>query len=88
MITVTTVQVIYNYNSALQPNKRAHTWVPSDFHNNLMKGASQVVLVVKNLPAMQEMQETWVWSLGWEDLLGHGNPLQYSYLENAMDSGA
>ena len=53
-----------------------------------MKGASQVVLVVKNLPAMQEMQETWVWSLGWEDLLGHGNPLQYSYLENAMDSGA
>ena len=22
---------------------------------------------VKNLPAMQEMQETWVWSLGWED---------------------
>ena len=26
--------------------------------------------VVKNLPAMQEPQETWVWSLGWEDPLG------------------
>ena len=25
--------------------------------------------VVKNLPAMQEMQETWVSSLGWEDSL-------------------
>ena len=24
-------------------------------------------LVVKNLPAMQETQETRVWSLGWED---------------------
>ena len=25
--------------------------------------------VVKNLPEMQETQETWVWSLGWEDPL-------------------
>ena len=25
--------------------------------------------VVKNLPAMQEVQETWVWSLGQEDIL-------------------
>ena len=25
--------------------------------------------VVKNLPAMQEMQETWIQSLGWEDPL-------------------
>ena len=24
---------------------------------------------VKNLPAVQEMQETWVLSLGWEDIL-------------------
>ena len=29
-------------------------------------------------------------SLGWEDPLagGHGNPLQYSCLENSMDRGA
>ena len=52
--------------------------------------ASQVVPVVKNLPAMQEMQETQVCSLGWEDPLGgrHGNPFQYSCLENPMDRGA
>ena len=32
----------------------------------------------------------WVQSLGWEDPLegGHGNPLQYSCLENSMDRGA
>ena len=43
-------------------------------------------LVVKNLPAMQEM---WVPPLGQEDPLGggHGNPLQYSCLENPMDRG-
>ena len=36
---------------------------------------------VKNPPAMWE---TWVQSLGWEDSPGggHGNPLQYSCLEN------
>ena len=41
-----------------------------------------MVQSVKNLPAMQE---TWVRSLGWEDHWlggGHGNPLQYSCLEN------
>ena len=43
---------------------------------------------------MQEMQETWVRSLGWEHPSsggGHGNPpwqLQYSCLENPMDRGA
>ena len=43
--------------------------------------------VVKNLPAMQEI---WAGSLGGEDSSGggHGNPLQYSCLENSMDRGA
>ena len=27
---------------------------------------------VKNAPAMQETQDTWVWSLGWEELLEEG----------------
>ena len=42
---------------------------------------------VKNLPAMQETQETQVQSRGWEDSLEeeNGNPLQYSCLENSMD---
>ena len=41
----------------------------------------------KNPPALQE---TWVRFLGWEHPLaqGHGNPLQYSCLENPMDRGA
>ena len=36
------------------------------------------------------MQETWVRSLGQEDLLekGNGDPLQYSCLGNTMDRGA
>ena len=38
---------------------------------------------------MQEIQKTWVQSLGWKDPPeGHGNPLQYSCLENPMDRGA
>ena len=28
-----------------------------------------LVQQVKNLPAVQGIQETWVWSLGWEDPL-------------------
>ena len=42
---------------------------------------------VKTPPAMQEAQETWVRSLGWEDP-GNGNPLLYSCPENPMDRGA
>ena len=42
---------------------------------------------VKNPPAMQETQ---IQSLGRDDSPGegHGNPLQYSCLENPMDRGA
>ena len=38
--------------------------------------------MINNPPAVQE---TWVGSLGWEDSPGggHGNPLQYSCLENS-----
>ena len=36
------------------------------------------------------MQETWVWSLGWEDALEKEMAacFQYSCLENPMDTGA
>ena len=50
--------------------------------------ASLMAQTVKNLPVMQE---TWVRSLVQKDPLGEGNgtfPLQYSCLENYMDSGA
>ena len=46
--------------------------------------ASLVAQMAKNLSAVWE---TWVPSLGWDDLSreGTGNPLQYSCLENPMD---
>ena len=50
--------------------------------------ASQVVLVVKNLPPAQETQETWVQSPGREDPLEEEYPLQCSSLEIAMNRGA
>ena len=37
--------------------------------------ASLVAQAIKNLPAMQE---TWVWSLGWEDPLEEGMATHYS----------
>ena len=48
---------------------------------NGVSWASLVAQMVKNPTAVQE---TWVRSLGWEDSPGggHGNPLQYSCLEN------
>ena len=49
----------------------------------------QVVLMVKNSPAMQEVKEMWVsvpW-LGRSPGGGNGNPLQYSCLENPMGRG-
>ena len=49
--------------------------------------ASLVAQIVKNLPAMQE---TWVWSLGWEDSLEKetANLSRNSVLEKSMDRGA
>ena len=45
---------------------------------------------VKNLPAVQETQETRVPSLGWKDPLEeeNGNPLQYFFLGNPRDREA
>ena len=46
----------------------------------ILHWASLVAQMVKNPPAILEI---WVQSLGWEDSPrgGHGNPLQYSYLD-------
>ena len=45
--------------------------------------------VVEKPPAMHEMQEMQVRSLGQENPgEGNGNPLQYSCLENSMGRGA
>ena len=51
--------------------------------------ASQVVLVVKNLPtnAGDVRDMGLIPRLGKSPGGGHGNPLQYSCLENPMDKG-
>ena len=51
--------------------------------------ASQVVLVVKNLPAnVGEIRDVgWIPGLGRSPGEGNGNPLQYSCLDNPMDRG-
>ena len=53
-------------------------------------GASQVVLVVKNLTANAgEIRDaSLIPGFGRSPGGGHGNPLQYSCLENSMDRGA
>ena len=53
-------------------------------------GASQVVLVVKNPPANARDIRDMGSIPGWKRSPGggHGNPLQYSCLENSMDRAA
>ena len=48
--------------------------------------ASRVAQLVKNLPVMQETRGS-VPGSGRSPGEGHGNPLQYSFLENPMDIG-
>ena len=55
--------------------------------NLMWSSASQVALVVKNLPANKgDMSSTPGW--GRSPGGGNGNPLQYSCLENPMGRGA
>ena len=51
---------------------------------------SQVVCVVKSPPANEEdiRDADLIPGSGRFSGVGHGNPLQYSYLENSMDTGA
>ena len=46
-----------------------HTHTHTYTHTYIHTQASLVAQRVKNLPAVQETQETWVQSLGWEDPL-------------------
>ena len=66
--------------SQTQLSMHAHVYMPS-----------QVALMVRNPASNAGVVEMQVRSLGWDDPLekgGHGNPLQYSCLENSMDIGA
>ena len=54
-----------------------------------VEGTSQVTLMVKKLPANAEVRDVdSVPGLGRFPGGGHGNPLQFSHLENPMDRGA
>ena len=52
--------------------------------NPVKLGSSQVALMVKNPPVMQET----IFGLGRSPRVENRNPLQYSCLENSMDRGA
>ena len=62
----------------------------NNYYELLFIWASQVVLVVKNLPANAgDLRDTVsIPGSGRSPGGGHGNPLQYSCLENPMDMGA
>ena len=65
-------------------------WLPSLFYSLVLVRAFQVALVVKNLPANAGdlRDEGSIPGLGRSPGEGHGNPIQYSCLENLMDRGA
>ena len=63
----------------------------SEFTEDMeVSGASQVVLAIKNSPAKtRDLRDKGsIPELGRFPEGGHGNPLQYSCLENLMDRGA
>ena len=63
-------------------------WFTSHLFSSLVS-ISQVVLVVKNLPANAEVRDlSLIPGSGKSPGGGHGDPLQYSCLENPMDRGA
>ena len=64
---------------------------PADYRPCILAlGASQVVLVIKNMPANAgDIRDAGsIPGLGRSPGGGNGNPLQYSCLENPMDRGA
>ena len=69
--------------------KRLRTSIPNASVPGLILG-QETFLVAQMLKKLPAMQETQLPSLDWEDPPGegNGNPLQYSCLENPMDSRA
>ena len=74
-------------------DRRGALYNPNISKNNPVSkslGASQLALVIKNMPANAgDIGDTGlIPGLGISPRRGHGNPLQYSCLENPMDRGA
>ena len=74
------------WRGAVHGVSKNRTW-PSDWTELILYSwASLVAQTVKNLPIMQE---TWLWSLGWEDPLERGMATHSSILPwNSIDTGA
>ena len=74
------------WRAAVHGVSKNRTW-PSDWTELILYSwASLVAQTVKNVPTMQE---TWLWSLGWEDPLERGMATHSSILPwNSMDTGA
>ena len=96
-LTWTVPSLLYNndphiYISSLGP-RLAYPTAYKAFHlasTRYLSGASQVVLVAKNLPANagDTRDTSSIPGSGRSPGEGHGNPLWYSCLENPMDRGA
>ena len=67
LYNVLLVSAVQHCESAICTHTHTHTHIYT--HTYIHTQASLVAQGVKNLPAMQETQETWVQFLGWEDPL-------------------
>ena len=78
--------VLYTQDSAYAIKWPVQAGITSSYSSNW---ASQVALLVKNLPtgARDRRNAGSFPGLGRSPGKGHGNPLQYSFLENHMDRG-
>ena len=67
-----------------------HTYTHMHIYIYIHMWASQVTLVVKNLPANTgDIRDAGLIPGPGRSLAGgHGNPLQYSFIENPVDRGA
>ena len=76
--------------TTITTNKITLTAIKILIQAKIYGGASQVALVVKNMPANAGDPRDTGLIPGWGRYPegGHGNPLQYSCLENPMDRGA
>ena len=79
---------VYNYFYYVKSLKQSTHAFFNLFFNVYCKGFSQVVLVVKNLPANTgDREEGSISGSRRSPGAGHGNPLQYLCLENPMGRG-
>ena len=80
--------------SLVKPKKKKSIMKPDEFFFSIAFNQCKVSLVAQKIKNLLAIQETWVWSLGLEDLLEKGMATHYSILfilfscqVNSMDRG-